>query len=58
MSLTAIAFVAAYLFGLLKSFISHPRWGLYTYIGVFNRILPCVGGARACRSSAGRCGQS
>lgn len=35
MSLTAMAFVAAYLFGLLKTFISHPRWGLFTYIGVF-----------------------
>lgn len=35
MALTALAFIAAYLFGLLNAFISHPRWGLFTYIGVF-----------------------
>lgn len=35
MTATGLAFLAAYLFGLLRAFISHPRWGLYTYIGTF-----------------------
>jgi hypothetical protein len=35
MSLTGIAFVLAYLFGLLKTFTTDPRWGFYTYIGAF-----------------------
>ena len=35
MTLTGVAFVAAYLYGLLLAFVSHPRWGLYVYIGTF-----------------------
>lgn len=35
MSLTAIAFLGAYVLGLLSSFVVHPRWGLITYIAVF-----------------------
>ena len=35
MSLTAIAFVLAYLGGLVLAFFSHPRWGLFTYLGAF-----------------------
>lgn len=34
-TLTAVAFVAAYLYGLMRAFVSHPRWGLYVYIGTF-----------------------
>ena len=30
MTLTALAFLAAYGYGLLKSLTSDPRWGLYT----------------------------
>ncbi len=35
MSFTGIAFVAAYLYGLLKTFTTDPRWGFYTYLGAF-----------------------
>lgn len=35
MTLTAIAFVVSYVFGLVRAFVSHPRWGLYTYLGAF-----------------------
>jgi len=35
MAITAIAFVAFYLSGLLAAFASHPKWGLFTYIAVF-----------------------
>jgi len=35
MSLTALAFVATYAYGLLRAFTSHPGWGLVTYMAVF-----------------------
>lgn len=35
MSLTALAFVATYAFGMLRAFTSHPGWGLVTYMAVF-----------------------
>lgn len=35
MTLTGLAFVAAYVYGLMRAFFSHPRWGLYVYIGTF-----------------------
>lgn len=35
MSLTGIAFVISYLYGLLRTFTSGPVWGLYVYIAVF-----------------------
>ena len=35
MSLTGIAFVISYLYGLLRCFTNQPLWGLYVYIAVF-----------------------
>ncbi|MCC6710485.1 MAG: O-antigen ligase family protein [Gammaproteobacteria bacterium] len=35
MPLAAIAFALSYLGGLLLAFVSHPRWGLFTYLGAF-----------------------
>ena len=35
MSVTGIAFVLSYLYGLLRIFTSHPIWGLFVYIAVF-----------------------
>lgn len=35
MTLTGLAFVATYFAGLMRAFFSHPRWGLYVYIGTF-----------------------
>lgn len=35
MSLTGIAFVLSYLYGLVCAFAVHPRWGLFTYMAAF-----------------------
>ena len=35
MSPTALAFVCAFVAGLVLAFVRHPRYGLYTYIAVF-----------------------
>jgi O-antigen ligase len=35
MSLTGVAFVVSYLYGLLRTFMNQPFWGLYIYIAVF-----------------------
>ena len=35
MSLTGVAFVLSYLYGLLRTFTAHPIWGLFVYIAVF-----------------------
>ena len=35
MSLTGVAFVISYLYGLFRTLTNHAFWGLYTYIAVF-----------------------